>query len=61
MSDEVGAPAEALATLSTLERLLACVDPLVCDKVRAPAKALPTVPAFVRFLSGVSRLVSTEV
>lgn len=61
MSDEIGAPAEALAALSTLEGLFSCVDPLVRDEVCAPAKAFPTIPAFVRFLPSVSSLVSTEV
>lgn len=61
VSDEIGAPAETLATLGTLKGFLARVDPLVGYEVCTPAKAFPTIPAFVRFLSGVSRLVSTKV
>lgn len=50
--DAVGASREALATLRTFVRFLACVDPLVCSQVGGVIEGFATLGTYKGLLIG---------
>lgn len=61
MFPEVCALAKGFPTLTALERLLTCVNPVVFDEVRAPPEASPTPAACIRLFFRMDSLMLDEV